>query len=286
MSLPDPVPGLAVTLSAAFLSFYSHTGYLAALADAGLWPEHIAGASSGALVAALAAAGRTPKEMMDWLVTREVRYAFHQWSRMAMAPIRRLTGFGTNGILDGERARAVLAAHLGDRRLEEFSRPTLAIPVTNLTTARAEIRTTGPLVETILASAALPVLFKARVIGEAACWDGGLAHTAPFGHWIGKSGIRIIAVHTVLNGPPAGIGDPARLGLIRALGQAHEAITAEFDDLRSQLVAHAGQSLVRHATAAPRPGLLFSVRRAWEYHAQGYRTGQTAATALRNQLSL
>lgn len=157
---------VALCLNSSFLGYFAHAGFLRALLALGVRPEAVSGASAGALVAGLFAAGIDPEEMLQLFVSRELRKVF----REPGAPLR---GFATilnlqghTGALNGERAAALLRARLGNRRVEECLAPRLALSVTNLSEGRSEAATSGPLADLILASGAFPGVFATRPVED------------------------------------------------------------------------------------------------------------------------
>ncbi|HCN77073.1 MAG TPA: hypothetical protein DIT13_07765, partial [Verrucomicrobiales bacterium] len=195
-NLPDARPDVAVSLSSAFLGFHSHAGFLQGLVEGGVWPGQIAGASSGALVAALAAAGMSPLEIFELLQTRRFRWSFFEWGMLyggAFLPVHKRKH--TGGI-QGRAILRYLSGIFGGRRIEDCA-PRLGLAVTNLSSRRAEIRTRGPLAETVVASCAFPGVISHQIIGGEALWDGGIAQNPPFMHWLGEAAVSRVLVHDV-----------------------------------------------------------------------------------------
>lgn len=85
-----------------------------------------------------------------------------------------------HGLLRGRRLHALLTQWFGARRIEELPLP-VAITATNLSTGEAAVFRTGPLVETLLASATIPGIFPAARIGDSYYVDGGIAMQVPAG---------------------------------------------------------------------------------------------------------
>jgi NTE family protein len=150
--------GLA--LSSGFFGFFAHTGVLAALLDAGLVPSRVSGASAGALVGGLWAAGLEMAEARRTLVglTRE---AF--WD----------PGPGL-GLLRGRKLRTLLEALLPERTFGRTRVP-LAISVFDVMTRRTTVLTEGAIAPAIHASCAVPVMFHPVRIGGRLYVDGGVA---------------------------------------------------------------------------------------------------------------
>ncbi len=271
VTVPDPTPGLAVCLSSSFLGFYTHAGFLHGLAEAGLWPEEISGASSGAVVAGLAAAGLDPEQIMEFLVSGAFRWGFIEWD----APLRLVGNFlrlrRPSGLLSGRKAIANIQRLTGDRRIEDCRAPRLSLAVTNLTHARTEIKTAGPLPEYVIASCAVPILFQPQVVEGDIFTDGGAANPSPFAQWSAEPGVRRIIVHTI--GGPGPLLRAPTMDVVMA--RNHWAIEQELFSLRAAAVAAAGQTLDLVATPAGRPGVVITLKKAHACYEAGRASGRT-----------
>lgn len=247
---------VALCLNSSFLGYFAHAGFLKALTELGVRPVAVSGASAGALVAGLFAAGVAPDEMLRVFLSPELRAVF----REPGAPWRGLATIfnlpGHTGALRGERALALLKAQIGDRRIEDCTDPRLALSVTNLARARSEIATCGPLAEYILASGAFPGFFAARRVGEGLFWDGGVANPLPFDHWLAEPDIDTILLHVVANPEELAVREHGRIHRMSgAANLAHQIICDELLRLKTELARRAGKRLVLVRTLAPRPSL-------------------------------
>ncbi len=247
---------VAVCLNSSFLGFFAHAGFMGALMELGIRPVALSGASAGALVAGLLAAGLEPQRVIELLLHPDLRRTFFEMG----APFRSLATVanrpGHLGAVRGHHALALLKSHIGGRRIEECTAPRLAIAVTNLTAARTEIATRGPLAEFILASGAYPGMFAAREIGGQIYWDGGIANALPFDHWIGDPEIDTIIVHSVDSHGSAVRENQTRLTIAGAAGLSHEIICGELLRLKTELAHAAGKRVLFLRTEATRPGIL------------------------------
>ncbi len=247
---------VALCLNSSFLGYFAHAGFLRALSGLGIRPAAVSGASAGALVAGAFASGKSPEEMLQLFLSPELRSVFREWG----APWRGLATIfnlpGHTGALRGERALALLKAHLGDQRIEDCRDPRLAVSVTNLAQARTETATRGPLAEYILASGAFPGFFAARPVEEGWYWDGGVANALPFDHWLADPEIDAIVVHIVANPGELAVrtaGRPRRMSA--AVNLSHQIICDELLRLKTELARQAGKRLLLLRTLAPRPSL-------------------------------
>ena len=247
---------VALCLNSSFLGYFAHAGFLRALLGLGVKPVAVSGASAGALVAGLFAAGVEPTEMLELFTSPELRTVF----REPGAPLR---GFATilnlpghTGALNGRRAAALLRERLGNRRVEECINPRLALSVTNLSEARSEAATSGPLADLILASGAFPGVFATQPVEDRWFWDGGVANALPFDHWIDDPEVDTILVHMVANPEELSVrngGRPKRMS--HAVNLSHQIICDELLRLKTDLVRRAGKRLVVLRTLSPRPTL-------------------------------
>lgn len=272
-SLPEPTPGLAVSLGAAFLGFYTHAGFLQGLAERGVWPEHLAGCSSGAVVAGLAATGLAPERILEFLLSAGFRWGFFE-PRSALKYLGlSLVGRSPTGMLTGRKAIVLLQKHCGAARIEDLRRPTLAVSVTNLTHMQAEMRSHGPLAETMIASCAFPGIFQVQALDGGMCWDGGIANGLPVSHWENNDGVRRIVAHSVQ--PPDLM--PPESGPQAAYARAMEAAMRENFALRARALRAAGRLVELATTKAQRPGFYISQKAALRCFEAGRETGRTAA---------
>ena len=247
---------VALCLNSSFLGYFAHAGFLRALLALGVRPVAVSGASAGALVAGLFAAGIPPEEMLQLFVSPELRNVFREpgapWR--GLATILNLPGH--TGAISGERAAALLRAKLGDRRIEDCTAPRVALSVTNLSDARSEAATSGPLAELILASGAFPGVFATRPVQDRWFWDGGVANALPFDHWIDDPEIDTILLHIVANPQELAVrrgGRPRRMS--HAVNLSHQIICDELLRLKTDLARRAGKRLVVLRTLSPRPTL-------------------------------
>lgn len=271
MKLPAPTPGLAVTLSASFLGFYSHAGFLMGLAEAGLWPVTLAGCSSGALVAGLAAAGLHPQEILDFLLGKEFRWGFFEPKVLLVLGWKRLCGRGSTGILSGRKAVDILRRRLGDRQIEDFTHPSLAVAVTNLTRMRAEVRTHGPLAETIIASCAFPTIFQVQHLDGGVFWDGGIANCSPVDHWRDDPQVQRVLVHSTR--APRMVAPPES-GMLAACARGIEISSLEIFELRAERLRRTGREVELHVTEVDRPGMYITEKAALTCFEAGRRCGR------------
>ncbi|MCB2185791.1 MAG: patatin-like phospholipase family protein [Deltaproteobacteria bacterium] len=169
---------LVAVMSSGFFGFFAHAGFLQALEDLGIVPDAYAGTSSGALVAAFAAAGMTPARMMGHFLTLETKDFWDPPSRAALLrlALRRLRG--AQGYLRGEAFGRLLEKFLPVRDFEELPRPCLMVAL-DLVRKERVVLDQGPLVPAIRASGAVPMMFEPVRLDGRLLVDGGLVDKAP-----------------------------------------------------------------------------------------------------------
>lgn len=246
-------PGLALCLSSSFFGYYAHLGLLSAMEELGLRPGRIAGASAGAMAGGLWAAGlrgeALEKIIYDFHFLRSFfdLGAFYRWPGI-------VTGLAGDGLLSGVRLRRYLTRRLGSPRIEDLRNLRLEIAVANLTNQRSEIRSSGPLIDFIIASCAMPVLFKPQRIEGELFVDGGVANETPFDHWLEDPSIHTIVVHRIQN--PTGIRGLPWETPGGILGACHAVAANELLDHRIHRSEVAGKRVIHLETQHDHPGLL------------------------------
>lgn len=149
----------ALAMSSGFFSFFAHTGFLAALEDAGLSPARVSGSSAGALVGAAWAAGVDALVLAAELERLERR---DFWD----------PAFGP-GLLRGrlfrERIERFLPAETFDR-----CRVPAAVSVFDVGSRTTRVLEEGRVGPAICASCAVPFLFQPVRIEGRSYFDGGI----------------------------------------------------------------------------------------------------------------
>jgi NTE family protein len=171
-------------------------GMLRALYERAIEPDFIVGVSAGALNGAFIAARppdvKTADELADiWIGLR----------RGNVFPLNPLTGLiGFTGLRrhlvpDGG-LRALIAHHLSTDRLEDLPMPLHVIATDVLTGSEVRL-SEGPLVEAILASAAIPGVLPSVEWRGRDLMDGGVANNTPISHAIELGARRIYVLPTI-----------------------------------------------------------------------------------------
>ena len=158
---------IALVLGSGGARGLAHIGAIEVLEERGYRIVSIAGASMGALVGAIHAAGKL-REYRDWVRT------------LQRGDVLRLLdfAFGRGGLIKGDRIVGVLRELVGDRQIEDLPIRFTAV-ATDLGTQREVWLNQGPLFDAVRASIAIPMIFTPYVIGGREFVDGGLLAPVP-----------------------------------------------------------------------------------------------------------
>lgn len=283
-------PRLAVAFGASFLGFPTHLGFLRGLLAGGWKPHAVSGSSAGALLAGLYAAGLK----MDAIEAAFTRADFKSHFRERSFPLRALGTFlgrrGVPAVLLGHKFERLLVELVGEMRIEDCPAARLHLAVTNLRKNSVELRDRGPLVQTILASCALPGFLAPRRLDGELLWDGGLGSVVPVEQWIDDPEITHIATHSLLHDEMRqSRAHPERLNFPGAMFAGHQLAADELLRWKLELARRAGKVIVpiETITARPRIGMPITgpARQPWPELARelieiGERSAQTALARL------
>jgi NTE family protein len=168
-------------------------GMLRAVLERGIVPDVVVGCSVGAINAAAIAADPTltgVELMRDvWLSIKDD----------VICPSGRLTGIKLlthrgHSLQPNDGLRNLLDTHLKYTTFEEFPVP-FEVVATSLATGRERWFSTGPVVDPILASAALPAVFPPVEIDGEQLIDGGVVDNVPVGRAAKLGATRIVVFH-------------------------------------------------------------------------------------------
>jgi len=144
---------------------FAHLGLIQALNDAGIFPDIISGTSAGALVGVLYADGYSPKEILH-LMNHGSRLDF---MRPAMP---------REGLLQISGIHKILNTHLRAKTFEELKTP-LFVTATDINNGKVVYFSEGVLLDPVIASASIPVLFQPVKINNISYVDGGVLDNLP-----------------------------------------------------------------------------------------------------------
>jgi NTE family protein len=157
---------LGIALGGGAARGWAHIGVLRALAERGLEPQCIAGASIGALVGAAAATGQVDK-LEAWV---------RALSRLDV--LKLLDARFRGGMIQGNRVMAAIEELLSDHRIEALQVRYGAV-ATDLESGREVWLRDGSMLAAVRASCALPGLLTPSRHDERWLIDGGLVNPVP-----------------------------------------------------------------------------------------------------------
>ena len=158
-------PLVALALGSGGARGFAHVGVIKALEEAGIVPDIITGASSGAVVGAIYASGKRASEL------EEIALGLDQGALVDIAL------FG-NGWVKGEALQNFVNQQVDGRPIERLARP-FAVVATEAKTRRMAVFNSGNTGLAVRASASVPNMFVPPVINGEEYVDGGLLSPVP-----------------------------------------------------------------------------------------------------------
>jgi NTE family protein len=163
--LPQPIYQTGLVLSGGAAKGYAHLGALTALYEAGFSFDAVSGSSVGAIIGALLADGRHPAEIKE-IFDAEKNFSLVKFKWKAP------------GLLSSSGLRAAIKRHLRAKTFEELQKP-LWVAATDLGNGRTHFFNAGELLNPLLASSAIPLLFEPIKYQDRQYVDGGLTNNLP-----------------------------------------------------------------------------------------------------------
>jgi NTE family protein len=170
-------------------------GMLHALYERRIAPDFIVAASAGALNGAFAAGRPQTVTTADDLA--EIWIALRRGTVFRLNPLTGLLGFAgrRSHMVPDSGLRALIEQHLTSERLEDLPIP-LHIIATDVLTGSEVRLSEGPLIDAILASAAIPGVLPSVDWRGRELIDGGVANNTPISHAIDLGAERIFVLPT------------------------------------------------------------------------------------------
>lgn len=155
----------------------TQVGMLRALFEAGIVPDSITGTSAGAINAL----GIAQNPSLDGV--RDLERIWLSLKRSTIFPFKPVHGFlgfigRRDSLVVSDGLRQVLSSNLRITNLEDAQIP-LAVVATEVRTGSERVFRSGPALESVLASAAIPGIFPPVHIDGVAYMDGGVADHTP-----------------------------------------------------------------------------------------------------------
>lgn len=184
-----------IVLSGGGVRGFAHLGLLQVLEELQIEPDAISGVSAGAIVGALYAAGHSPKRILGIMK----KNSYFGWSSFLM---------NKDGFFSMKALRKVLETCIPVDSFESLNKQ-LFITATDYGTNEAITFSQGKLIETVIASASVPVIFEPVKIGDHILVDGGLLNNFPVEPLQNNCDVLI---GCYVNNIPKGVGNGKRIG--------------------------------------------------------------------------
>lgn len=154
-----------IVLSGGAVRGFAHLGVIKALHEADVSLDIISGVSAGSIVGAFIADGYEPEEVLEIFEAS----SFYKLVRFL---------FRGTGLFDTKGLRKLLKSNLRARNFKDLEKP-LFIAATNLISGEVEYFNKGSIVDKVIASSSIPVIFKPQRINNIPYVDGGLLNNLP-----------------------------------------------------------------------------------------------------------
>lgn len=144
---------------------FAHLGVVKALQEQGIYPGEISGTSAGAMAGVFLADGFTPDEIKDMFLNQ---------LKWIMFPLN----IFKPGLISLKNIRDFLQKNLRHSKFEELPIP-FYVTATNFIDGRQVIFHEGNILDVVIASSSIPVLFPPVIIDDIPYVDGGLSNNLP-----------------------------------------------------------------------------------------------------------
>lgn len=164
-SSPPENPKIGLCLCGGGARGIAHAGVLQALCEQGIDIQYVSGASMGSIVGAFFAEGLKPKQILAILSKPRFYKAFR-------------IGFPDEGLTDLSYLKNMLKDNIKSDDFADLQKK-LFVCVSNLNTGQYEIISEGKLSQAVIASSAIPLIFKPVRMNNALYVDGGMLNNLP-----------------------------------------------------------------------------------------------------------
>ena len=203
---------------------FAHIGVLKVFEQHGIEVDYLCGSSMGGLVGALYAAGISPSEMEDIVLSMRSRRQL-----LRLIDLTLPTQHHLRGMFSGQKVRSFLANLLGDIHLFSDLRLPLAVTAVDLVTANEVVLEEGPLLEALMATSAVPGVFEPVERDGMELVDGGVLNNLPVDLARKQGADRVIAVDVAVK-----VFDPSTWRKSKLPGIAYE--VERMTDIRTQML--------------------------------------------------
>lgn len=198
-----------------------HVGMLRGLATTGVEPALVVGTSVGALNGAVLAAAGSVADGAERLVG--IWRSLRRHDVFPGGLTSQVLSLARNGHLFPDSGlRRLVARSLTTERIEDLPLPFVAVAAEALT-GHVHLFESGPILDALLASTAIPLVFPPAEVGGTLFEDGGTVTNVPMGPAValGAGSLVVLDAGNVchLSEPPGGLADRVLLAVHRALQQ-------------------------------------------------------------------
>jgi NTE family protein len=144
---------------------FAHLGAVKALQEQGIYPSEISGTSAGAIAGAFLANGFSSDEIKEMFIG-SLKLSMLSWNGFKM------------GLVSMKKIRIFLEKNLRCKKFEDLPIPFYAA-ATNFADGSQHIFHKGNIIDAIIASSSIPVLFPPVLIHGIPFVDGGLSNNLP-----------------------------------------------------------------------------------------------------------
>ena len=186
-------PRTAFVLGGGGLLGASEVGQLLALQEAGIAPDLVVGASVGAVNGAVVAAEPGPAAVQD---LREMWTSLSRDSVFASSPLQQLSMASRSwtALHPADPLRRLLTERLGPVLIEDLPVPFQCVAA-SIERAEEHWFSSGPLVDAVLASCAVPGLFPPAEVDGEHYLDGGIVNSVPVGRAVELGAREVFVLH-------------------------------------------------------------------------------------------
>ena len=164
---------IGIALSGGGARGIAHIGVFKALEEYGIVPNTVAGTSMGAIVGVMYASGLNAEQMTSILKEEKI----YKWFKVE---------WFKPGLLSLAGVKDLLVKHIGHNQFNQLKYP-LSISVSNLNSGKGEMINKGQmLMDWVIASASIPIVFTPIEINNNTYVDGGLFHNLPTEALVGE----------------------------------------------------------------------------------------------------
>ncbi|PPD57946.1 patatin-like phospholipase family protein [Dehalogenimonas etheniformans] len=256
---------IGLALSGGAARGLAHVGVIEVLERENIRIDMVAGASMGAIIGAAYAGGMSAAELR------------HHALDLSWPKLVRLFEFNplrTSGFTGTRRVREKLKSIIGDRDFSELQKPFVCV-ATDIISGEEVVFKRGSVLDAVLASMALPLVFKVPRLGRRYLVDGGISDPLPVAPLKDLGADKIIAVN-VLRG----------LGIIPTSSKSMDEIpkhAPNFVRVATQVIyiasAHLAEAGLKQADVAIEPDMTGIHLADFGMASDAIQRGETAAEA-------